>query len=119
MKISRTKPRIRLEAVPAPTVAKFLRRDMRAGGCSRRFPLLDPGGLRGGSAVEGCQQTSADGRLSIGVGDLVAEEIGHVENVDCALAKGDDVGRGDVEIEVGDRAGESVEEARPVEAGRL
>ena len=53
------------------------------------------------------------------VGDLVADEIGHVEDVDRPLAEGRDMGRGDVEVEVGDRPREVVEEARPVEAGGL
>ena len=73
----------------------------------------------GGLAVEGGAQAAADRRLAAGIGDLVADEIGHIEDVDGALAEGDDMRRGDVEIEVGDRPRQVVEQAGTVEAGRL
>src|SRR5690242_20594014 len=100
MNMSRTKPRMRLDAVPAPTVAKFFRRDIT--GCaanSRRLPPLRRSGFRR-LAVEGGGEAAADGSFAGGVGDLVAGEIGYVENVDHPLAEGRDMGRGDVEVEV-------------------
>ena len=45
------------------------------------------------------------------IDDLVAGQIGHVEDVDGPLAEGRDMGRGDVEVEVGDRPGQVVEQA--------
>ena len=70
-------------------------------------------------AVESSEKPSANRRLASRVGNLVADEVGHVEHVDGALAEGRDVGRGDVEIEVGNGAGEIVEKAGPVEARGL
>ena len=142
MKMSRTKPRRRLVAVAPPTVAKFLRSDMRRGsrwrdgvsppgartldrGRGRRAPSFTPAPSAGRGAAR-----SAPGRRRrlpaaggspprAGLGDLVAEKIGHVEDVDRALAEGRDMGRGDVEAEVRDRPGEVVEEARDGQGPRL
>ena len=49
----------------------------------------------------------------------MAGEIGHVEDVDRLLAVGADMGRADGEVEVGDLAGQLVEEAGAVEARDL
>ena len=50
---------------------------------------------------------------------LLAREIRDVEHVDGLLAEGRDVRRGDVEEEVGQRARQLVEQARPVAPGHL
>src|SRR5229473_8282217 len=51
--------------------------------------------------------------------DLGAEQVGDVEYVAGALAEGRDMGGGDVEVEFGNRGGELIQEARPVEPGYL
>ena len=85
---------------------------------SRRLP--PPCRARvGGRLGEGGAQAAADGGFARRVGDLVAEQVGHVEDVDGALAERRDMRRGDVEIEIRDLAGEVVEQARAVEAGGL
>src|SRR5262249_23043076 len=109
MNMSRMKPRMRLEAVPEPTAAKFFRRDMRTVGSRRLAPLGRPRLAR--LAVESRLQPPPDRSFAGRIGDLVAHQIGHVEDVDHALAEGRDMRRGDVEIEVRNRPGEVVEKA--------
>ena len=55
------------------------------------------------------QQTLADGALTGLARDLLADEVGHVEHVDRLLAEGGDMGRGNVEIEIGNLARDVVE----------
>ena len=55
----------------------------------------------------------------VGAVILRAEQIGDVEHVDHALAEGRDMRRGDVEVELRQRRGQLVEQARPVEPGHL
>src|SRR5680860_302850 len=61
------------------------------------------------------QQPLADGALAAFARDLLAGEIGHVEHIDGLLAEGRDMGRGDVEIEIGDLARHIVQQTRTVE----
>ena len=108
MNMSRTKPRTRLVAVRAADGGEVL--EERHAGPPCLTPVSRaPGGLRrlgrGLRAVEGGEQPAADRRLAGRVGDLVADEVGHIEDVDGALAEGRDMGRGDVEVEVGDARG--------------
>ena len=66
-------------------------------------------------AVEDDGEPPADGGLAAGVGDLVPDQIGYVENVHCALAEGRNMGRSDVEVKVRNLAGEVVEQTGAVE----
>ena len=68
---------------------------------------------------EQLQQRALDRHLARRRGDLRAEQVGHVEHVDHALAERRDMRRGDVEAELRQRRGQLVEQARPVEAGHL
>ena len=61
------------------------------------------------------EQRPLDRRLPGRRRDFGAEQVGDVEHVDHALAEGRDMGRGDVQIELGQRGRQLVEQAR---AGR-
>src|SRR3984957_20858335 len=78
-----------------------------------------PRRLRLRAAREHRDQRALDRRVARRREDLRPEQIGHVEHVDRALAEGRDVRRGDVEVELGQRGGELVEQAGAVEAAYL
>src|SRR5437879_661046 len=65
------------------------------------------------------QQRALDRRLTRWCGDLRAEQIGHVKDVDDALAEGRHMRRGDVEVELGDRRGQLVQQTGTIEPGDL
>ena len=76
------------------------------------------GGCGGGSRrrLQRLQQAGADG-LEAGVGgDLQAVEVLHVEHVDGALAEGGDLRARDLQLQLGERAGQAVEQAGAVAA---
>ena len=113
--ISRAKPSTRLISVPVATVANFRIRLIRrpwlatgaCAGLARRWravpssvairPLLDAGKARR-------------------VVDLLAGQVGDVEGVDDLFAEGGDVGRGNVERQIGQRTGDLRQQAGSVEA---
>ena len=70
-------------------------------------------------AAEDGQEALLDRLLAPLARHLLVGEVGDVENVHRLLAEGGDVRRGDVEVEVGQRAGELVEQAGAVEARDL
>ncbi len=76
-------------------------------------------GRRGRVVGQQMDQRALDRGLSRRRVDLRAEQIGDVEHVAGALAEGRDMGRGDIEVELRDRGGQFVQQARAVEAGHL
>ena len=81
-----------------------------------RRPLLVPAVRAAGTRRAACRGCCAGAACDL---DLMAGEVGDVEDVDRLLAIGADMGRADGEVEVGDGAGELVQQARAVEARDL
>ena len=70
-------------------------------------------------AFQRCRQRRADRLQPHRVFDLRPGEVGHIEGVDHLFAEGRDMGRGDIERKVRQRAGDLREQAGPVEARDL
>src|SRR5262249_53972690 len=65
------------------------------------------------------QQRALDRHLAGGRSDLGAEQVSDIEHVDDTLAEGGDVGGGDVEVELGQRRGQLIQQSGPIKAGHL
>src|SRR5688500_15493551 len=113
--VSRTKPNSREASVAPPTLVNCLMRLMGRGStaaCSRSL------GLWCACLVEtdGFQKRPADAVLPRLGGDLMGGQIGDVEGIDDPLAKGGNVGRGDIQAELGHAVGQVVKQPMTVEA---
>ena len=69
--------------------------------------------------LQNAKQVLADRLQSCLAGDLLPQQIGHIENVDGALAKGSDLGRGNVEVQPEQAVGQLEQQADAVEARDL